>query len=63
MPAGGNDVAILQGHVRPDNVHLLLSMPPTMAPSRAMQAIKGKTSYLLLRDFRALRKEFWGRHP
>jgi putative transposase len=57
-----NDVEILQGHVRPDHVHLLLGMPPTMAPSRAMQAIKGKTSYLLLRDFRALRKEFWGRH-
>jgi putative transposase len=56
------DIEILQGHVRPDHVHLLLSMPPTMAPSRAMQAIKGKTSYLLMRDFRALRKEFWGRH-
>lgn len=27
-----------------------------------MQAIKGKTSYHLLHDFRTLRKEFWGRH-
>jgi putative transposase len=27
-----------------------------------MQAIKGKTSNRLMRDFRALRKEFWGRH-
>ena len=27
-----------------------------------MQAIKGKTSYQLLRDFRALRELFWGRH-
>ena len=27
-----------------------------------MQAIKGKSSHRLLRDFRALRKEFWGRH-
>ena len=27
-----------------------------------MQAIKGKTSHHLLRDFRALRQSFWGRH-
>ena len=27
-----------------------------------MQAIKGKSSHRLLRDVRALRKEFWGRH-
>ncbi len=27
-----------------------------------MPAIKGKSSHRLLRDFRALRKEFWGRH-
>ena len=58
----GLDVEIVKGHVRPDHVHLLLSVPPTMSPSRLMQAIKGKTSYQLLRDFRALRKEFWGRH-
>jgi len=27
-----------------------------------MQAIKGKTSHALLKDFRILRREFWGRH-
>lgn len=56
------DVEIVRGHVRPDHVHLLLSAPPTLSPSRLMQAIKGKTSIQLLRDFRELRKEFWGRH-
>jgi putative transposase len=56
------DVEIIKGHVRPDHVHLLLSAPPTLSPSRLMQAIKGKTSIQLLRDFRVLRKEFWGRH-
>ena len=58
----GNDIEILAGHVRPDHVHLLLSVPPHLAPSRVMQAIKGKTSYVLLRDRRQLRQEFWGRH-
>ena len=57
-----HDVEIIKGHVRPDHIHLLLSVPPTMAPSRLMQAIKGKTSFQLLRDFRALRQSFWGRH-
>ena len=58
-----SDIEILQGHVRPDHVHLLLSVPPHLAPSRVMQAIKGKTSapspaWITGR----LRAEFWGRH-
>jgi putative transposase len=57
-----NDIEILQGHIRPDHVHLLLSVPPRLSPSRVMQAIKGKTSHHLLQDYRKLRKEFWGRH-
>jgi putative transposase len=56
------EVDILQGHIRPDHVHLLLSAPPNLAPSRVMQAIKGKTSHHLMRDFRRLNREFWGRH-
>ena len=56
------DIEIVQGHVRPDHVHLLLSLPPTMAPSRAMQAIKGATSHRMLREFRTLNRQFWGRH-
>jgi len=57
-----NDIEILQGHVRPDHVHLLLSAPPHVSPSRVMQAIKGKTSHHLLQDYRRLRATFWGRH-
>ncbi len=33
-----------------------------MAGFRCSLTIKGKTSHHLLRDFRLLRKEFWGRH-
>lgn len=57
-----HDIEIVQGHIRPDHVHLLLSVPPKMAPSRVMQAVKGKTSHHMLRNRRRLRKEFWGRH-
>ena len=57
-----NDIEILRGHVRPDHVHLLLGVPPHLAPSRVMQAVKGKTSHHLLMDRRKLRESFWGRH-
>ena len=56
------DIEIMRGHIRPDHVHLLVAVPPKWAPSRVMQAIKGKTSHHLLQDYRKLRKEFWGRH-
>jgi len=56
------DIEILKGHVRPDHVHLLLSVPPTMAPSRVMNAIKGRSSNRLMRKFRELNRQFRGRH-
>ena len=57
-----NDVEIARGHVGREHVHLLVSVPPSLSPSRVMQAVKGKTSHHLLAEFRSLRKEFWGRH-
>jgi putative transposase len=57
-----HDIVIVKGHIRPDHVHLLLSVPPTLSPSRVMNAIKGKSSIKLLHDFRSLAKAFWGRH-
>ncbi|MBI4866526.1 MAG: transposase [Candidatus Wallbacteria bacterium] len=38
------DIEIVKGHVRPDRVHLLLSGPPSLAPSREVKAFKGKSS-------------------
>ena len=55
-----NDIEIMAGHVRPDPVPLLLSVPPHLAPSRVRQAIKGKSSHYLLHERRSLRPEFWG---
>ena len=55
-------VEIVKGNVSKDHVHLLLSMPPQVSPSRIMQAVKGKSSHHLVREFRTLQREFWGRH-
>src|SRR5262245_63209278 len=51
------DIEILQGHIRPDHVHLLLSVPPHLPPSRAMQAVKAKTLHQLLDGHRSLTRE------
>ena len=56
------DIEILQGAVSSDHVHVLLSCPPNLSPSRIMQLIKGKTSRKLLMEFKHLQKMYWGRH-
>ena len=56
------EIEILQGSISRDHVHVLLSCPPNLSPSKIMQRIKGKTSRKLLMEFRHLQKMFWGRH-
>jgi REP element-mobilizing transposase RayT len=55
------DIEILKGHVRPDHVHLLLSVPPTMSASRVVNAIPQLFAVLLTKvtanQGRALRRK------
>ena len=57
-----NEIEILEGAVSRDHVHVLLSCPPNLSPSKIMQYIKGKTSRKLLIEFKHLQKMYWGRH-
>ena len=57
-----HDIEILQGSVSRDRVHVLLSCPPTLSPSKIMQYIKGKSSRKLMMEFKHIQKQFWGRH-
>ena len=57
-----NEIEILQGSISRDHVHVLLSCPPSLSPSKIMQYIKGKTSRKLLMEFQHLQKMYWGRH-
>ena len=56
------DIEILEGAVSSDHVHVLLSCPPNLSPSKIMQYIKGKSSRKLMMEFRHIQKAFWGRH-
>ena len=53
---------IVKGVVSKDHVHILVSCPPTMAPSEIMRRIKGRTSSKLFEEFPHVKKRYWGRH-
>lgn len=57
-----NQVEILQGHVRPEHVHLVVSVPPHLSISKLMQYIKGKSGRKMLQEFELLRKRYYGGH-
>lgn len=42
---------ILEGHVMPDHVHMLISIPPKLAVSSAVGYIKGKSAIHVARHF------------
>ncbi|QQK75577.1 IS200/IS605 family transposase [Salicibibacter cibarius] len=56
------NITILQGSVGKDHIHLLLSCPLSIAPSKIMQYLKGRSSRLLQDEFPALKKRYWGQH-
>ena len=56
------DVIIIKGVVSKDHIHLLVSVPPTMAPSRLAQLMKRKSSFKVQQEFPAIRKRYWGQH-
>ena len=56
------EVEIVKGNISRDHVHLLVSVPPTLAVSRLVQRMKGLTSRRLLEENKGLNKAYWGRH-
>lgn len=56
------EIKILKGHVSKDHVHLLLSCPPGLSPSKIAQYLKGRSSHLLQQEFSHLKKRYWGQH-
>ena len=49
-------IVIIQGSVGKDHVHLLLSSKPSLAPSKIVQYLKGRSSRLLQDEFQELKK-------
>jgi putative transposase len=55
-----NGVDIISGVVSSDHVHIFVSIPPKLSMSDFMRKVKGRSSYLVQREFPALKKRYWG---
>ena len=53
---------ILEGHLRPDHVHMLVSIPPKYAVSQVVGFLKGKSAIHIARTYVGRRKNFTGQH-
>ena len=53
---------ILEGHLMPDHVHMLISIPPKYSVAQAMGYIKGKSAIHIARTFMERKRNFVGQH-
>jgi len=51
-----------EGHLMPDHVHMLLSVPPKCSVSNVMGFIKGKSAIHIARVYAGRRRNFVGQH-
>jgi len=54
------DMKIDKIQVMSDHVHMSVSAPPRIAPSRAVQILKSVSTKLLFKQYKFLKKHFWG---
>jgi putative transposase len=60
--ARSKEMTIYAGSINRDHVHMLISIPPQLSVSRAVQYLKGKSSHRMLSEYKVLRKKYWGQH-
>lgn len=56
------EMQIHAGAINRDHIHMLISIPPHLSVSRAVQFLKGTSSHKMLTEFQGLRKRYWGQH-
>lgn len=60
--ASQKESRILEGHLMPDPVHMLISIPPKYAVSQVIGYIKGKSAIHLARVYGGRKRNFVGQH-
>ena len=50
------------GHLMPDHVHMMISIPPKYAVAQVVGYIKGKSAIYIARNFAERRRNFVGHH-
>ena len=56
------DSRIEEGHLMPDHVHMMISIPPKHAVSQVVGYIKGKSAIHLARVYGERKRNFVGQH-
>ena len=54
-------VEIIEGHMMPDHVHMLVSIPPKISVSSFMGFLKGKSSIMIYERWGSLKYKYRGR--
>ena len=61
--AKDNNIIIERMEVMPDHVHVLISFPPSKAPTSAIKALKGRSAFIFLKHHPEIRQsQCWGGH-
>jgi putative transposase len=60
--AAQKECKILEGHLRSDHVHVLISIPPKYVVSQVVGFIKGKSAIHIARNYMGHRKNFIGQN-
>ena len=60
--ASQRESQILEGHLKPDHVHMLISIPPKYSVSQVVGFLKGKSAIQIARVHLGKRKNFTGQH-
>ena len=55
-------VEIIEGHMMPDHVHLLVAIPPRISVSSFMGYLKGKSALMMFENHANLKYKFGNRH-
>ena len=53
---------IEEGHLQPDHVHVLISIPPKYAVAQVIGYIKGKSAIHIARTYGGVKRNFVGQH-
>ena len=60
--ASRKESKVLEGHLMPDHVHMLVSVPPKYSVAQVVGFIKGKSAIHIARTFVGRRRNFSGQH-
>jgi putative transposase len=60
--AAQKESSVEEGHLMPDHVHMLMSIPPKYAVAHVVGFIKGKSAIHIARTFMERKRNFVGQH-